>query len=318
MRSGFGALHLRGWRAGPPALLSLLALSFATVLAPAPARAIPPGWSATLSLLAPGLGQILNRNVGEGVTHAVVWAVMSSEYLRLSEDEDFIEFDDRVDEENKTIATNRTTFLADLYAFGSLNLSFYSGFDAYRDARLATDNAGYRTPAPSETITDLALAPFDWQHLKRPTTWAPLAIPLVFLLIGPDEDTFIFQPDNTISREEMAAGFFAMHEMVAIGEEAFFRGVLNNGLSSAWGRTWGLVASSAIFGLAHQGDAGQATALGAGGFGAYVGYLQQRNDYKIGQGVAIHFWWNFVTSLAMLRTRDSQRIVPLYSYFLRY
>jgi membrane protease YdiL (CAAX protease family) len=81
---------------------------------------------------------------------------------------------------------------------------------------------------------------------------------------------------------------------------------LNNGLSDSLGPGWGLVTSSAIFGLAHEGVGNQATIAQAMLFGLYLGWLQQRNDYDIGEGVAIHFWWNFLVSLGTLKERRAK------------
>jgi hypothetical protein len=51
--------------------------------------------------------------------------------------------------------------------------------------------------------------------------------------------------------------------------------------------------------------------VGAAVFGAYLGWLQQQNDYAIGQGVAVHFWWNFLTSLALLKKHEGMHVTPV-------
>ena len=86
----------------------------------------------------------------------------------------------------------------------------------------------------------------------------------------------------------------------AVAEEALFRGFLNNHFSHHYGRWGGLALSSALFAIGHLGEGNQADALTAGLFGAYVGLLQQRNGYAIGEGVAIHFWTNFLAGLTAL------------------
>ena len=162
------------------------------------------------------------------------------------------------------------------------------------------------------------LAPFDPDHLSRPTTYLALLVPLYLALTEPDEERFLFHPDDTISRNEMAVGYFGLHEMVAVGEESFFRGVLNNGLSDGFGDNWGLASSSVLFGLAHSGTGGQATSVGAALFGAYLGYLQQQNGYLIGQGVAIHFWWNFLITVGMLHERTPEQTIPIFTFYTRF
>ena len=272
--------------------------------------------AAAASLLIPGAGQAINGDLGEGAVHFSLELLLINRYLALVDDDRYLEFDEREDEANHFIDVNRTTFEADLVGTGLLNLSFYSAFGAYRDNRLASENAGYSTPPPRESLADLVTAPYRLEWLTRPSTYVALALPLVALLIPPSDDQLLFRPDSTISRDELAAGFYAQHHMVAVGEEAFFRGVLNNGFSNNFGNSWGLAVSSLAFGIGHEGQGGQASAFGATLFGAYLGYLQQENDFRIGQGVAIHFWWNFLTSLGMLEKREADQTVRLFSIYL--
>lgn len=273
-----------------------------------PASAVSPEWAAAGSFLLPGVGQAANGEWGAGFLHLSSAFVLGRQYGILLEEEDYIEPEDREDKEQNYILTNRTTFESDLYGTALLNLSFYSAFSAYRDARLDPENDGYSTPPPEETLSDLVAAPFSFEYLSRPGTFLPLLLPLYLALSEPGQDQLVYEPLGTLTREEMAAGFFFQHQAVAIGEETFFRGVLNNGFSSAFGEGLGLLTSSAIFGLGHQGSAGQATSGGAFLFGLYLGWLHQSNEYQLGQGVAIHYWWNFLVSMALIQERKEAQV----------
>ncbi len=279
---------------------------------------VSPELTATGSFFIPGLGQALNSDYGKAGFHFGSALVFARQYSFQVEQEDYILPADRVDNKNKEIDTNRTSFVAELWGSALFNLQLYSSFAAYRDGRQALSNEGYETPAPTESLVDLAYAPFQWDLLSRPTTFVPLLFPLYFALTPPSDERFLFNPDDSITREEMAAGFAVQHNMVAVGEEAFFRGLLNNGFSNSFGETYGLLTSSAIFGLAHQGNAGQATSVGAGLFGLYVGYLQQINGYRIDQGVAIHFWWNFLVSVGMLAERKTDRELRIITFYTEF
>ena len=307
-------------RAWPRRLLVAgLACLLAAVGGPAPARAADPEWAAVGSLLLPGVGQALNGDVAAGAAHGTLYLVLANQYRQRIDHPDYIPFDEREDEATDSLRINRTTAIADGYGSAALNLAFYSAFGAYRDARAQPANAaGYTTPPPEESLAELALSPFRWEFLRRPTTVAPLLVPLYLVLAPAGPDRLVYAPDSSISRDELRGRFFARHGMVAVGEEAFFRGFLNNGLSDSLGRGWGLAASSALFGLGHTGSGAQATAVGAALFGAYLGWLQQENDYAIGQGVAIHFWWNFLTSLALLKQRDADAHVVPFALHLRF
>ena len=85
----------------------------------------------------------------------------------------------------------------------------------------------------------------------------------------------------------------------AVSEEMFFRGLLLPTLDHRYGRRKGLIGSSLVFGLMHLMNTdidrpayfiGQATAAGFA-----FGYNVQRNDYRIGEAIAAHFWYNIVS-----------------------
>jgi membrane protease YdiL (CAAX protease family) len=281
-------------------------------------QAVLPELDAAASFFIPGLGQAANGDYGAGALQFGASLVLYDQYAMLIEKDDYIPPEDRLDNKNKTIATNRTTFYADLYGSALLDLQFYSSYSAYRDARLLLNNEGYHTPMPDETLGALALAPFRWEFLSRPTTYVALILPLLAALSPASKDQLVYEPEPPLTRDEMGRGFALQFEGVAIGEEAFFRGVLNNGLSSGFGDTWGLVGSSTAFALAHTGAPGQATPLLAGAFGLYLGWLQQRNEFQIGEGVAIHFWWDFLISLGSLAQHEQNAQLRLFTYVGRF
>lgn len=304
---------------GGGGLAALLLAAVLGVTLPATARAADPELAAAASLLIPGAGQAANGDWGAGAVHLGLYTVLASRYTDLSDDPGYIEPEDREDDATNTIRINETTFKADLYGTAASNVALYSAFGAYRDARALEENAlGYGTPRPQESLGDLALAPYSWTYLARPTTWVPLLVPLSLALSKPADDQLVYAPDDTITRSELRRGFFVMHTTVGIGEEAFFRGVLNNGFSDWLGPGWGLAASSAVFGVAHSGNAGTANPGVATLYGLYLGWLHQRNDYAIGQGVAIHFWWNFLVAVALTNQRESTAQVPLLDVYLRF
>ena len=281
-----------------------LALAVGVLWAPE-AQAQQPELRAAASLIIPGLGQAANGDWAEGGVHLGVALVLVNQYDLLLKRDDYIKPGDRTDND-RNIRTNRTTFESEAYGTALTDLSFYSAYGAYRDARQQIGNRGYATPAPQESLAEAAYAPFQWEYLSRPTTWVPVLVALYGAVTPPGAQSYVYAPQGGLTRDEMAAGFAAQYEMVAVGEEAFFRGVLNNGLSSSLGETWGLVSSSAVFGIAHAGVGAQASGLEAGVFGLYLGWLHQRNDYDMREGIAIHFWWDFLTGIAMLQQRKGQ------------
>ena len=265
------------------------------------------GAVATASLFVPGLGQFINAEPGKGAAHLTTYLVSANLARELADDDDYIDFDDRYDEDDQIITTNRVSEWSDLGSRVALGTMFYSSYDAYRSRRLMNNNAGYNTPIPAdEGFRELAAAPFQSQYLLRPTTFLPVAIAASTLTL-PVEDVWVTRTEGDFSRGEAALMTFPQHGAVALGEEAFFRGVLNNSFSHYWGPRWGLAASSVTFGLAHTGDGQSADAAVATAYGAYLGWLHQRNDYRLAESVAVHFWWNVFVSLSALRHDPDER-----------
>ncbi|MFO8156084.1 MAG: CPBP family intramembrane glutamic endopeptidase [Thiohalospira sp.] len=265
------------------------------------------GGLATASFFVPGLGQFINGEPGKGATHLSTYLVSSRLGRHLAEDDDYIALDDRYDDDNQVITTNRVSEWADLSSTIAQGTMFYSSYDAYRSRRLMNNNAGYTTSIPAdEGFRELAAAPFQARYLLRPTTFIPMAI-AASTLTAPVEEVWVTRTEDDFSRGEAALMTFPRHGAVALGEEAFFRGVLNNSFSHYWGPRWGLAASSVTFGLAHSGAGTSANAAVATAYGAYLGWLHQRNNYRLGENVAVHFWWNVFVSLSALRHDPDER-----------
>ena len=295
-----------------------LAVLAGLCMAPQPARAVSPELVAAGSLLLPGLGQAVNGDYAAGAAHLGLALAFSHQFTVLSGRHDYLDVDARIDTRERLIHVNRTTYAAELYATALTDLGLYSAYGAYRDARASNKRLLYSTPAPTESAQVLALAPFQWEHLSRPTFYIPLLALALASFAPRSAKAYAYAPDESLTRDDLAAGMSVQYEMVAVGEESFFRGVLNNSLSHAFGENWGLATSSVVFGLAHEGLGNQATPLGATLFGLYAGYLHQRNNYQLGESVALHYWWNVLSAMNLLRARAARRPVPIFALRLKF
>jgi hypothetical protein len=284
--------------------LLALALGFGSV---APANA-DPALAGIASLFIPGLGQASNGDYGEAAAHFGVFAVSVYGMVYYSGKDDFLDEDERFDESNDREFINRTTLKYDYAARLATDTMLYSSYAAYRDAR-ARDNSGYRMSAPRESLTDLAVAPFSWQYLVRPTTFIPLAIQAVGVF-SKSYDYRIDRADD-VSKNDLYVFNFVANEMTAVGEEAMSRGFLNSEFSDRFGNVEGLLMSSAIFGLAHTGQGQTANALQAGLAGLYLGWVHQRNGFEAAEGVALHYWANVLVGIAAIRNGGSAQLVSL-------
>ncbi len=296
---------------GLVALILLLSL-----ILPHPAGAASPELAAAGSLLLPGAGQAGNGDWAAAAGHFGLWLFLWRQQGILMEQSDFLEYDVRADDDALLLYTNRTTFSADLYASAGFNLALYSAYGAYRDAW--QDGGADDIPAPREQLDALALAPFRWEHLSRPTTFVPLLALMVGLVAADPETRYVYARQGGLTRDELALGLTAQMEMVAVGEESLFRGVINHSLSRRFGPRWGVGLSSVVFGAAHSGTGGAASPAVAALYGLYAGLLHQQNSYTLGENVALHFWWNLLISAATIQGRAGDEEVTLGRFVMHF
>lgn len=276
--------------------------------APARADAPSPTFVGIASLIIPGAGQASNGEYGTAAVHFGIFAVSAYGAFHYSDQDDFLDPDDRYDNSNEREFINRTTLRFDYAARIATDTALYSSFGAYRDARMR-DNTGYRTPIPGESLTDLAVAPFSFRYLSRPTTFIPLAIAAVAAFSDKNEYAVFW--DRDVSKHDLYTFTYLANEMTAVGEEAFFRGFMNNELSNRYGDRGGLVMSSLVFGLAHTGEGQTATALTATAAGLYLGWLHQRNGYEVGEGVALHYWINVFAGISAIQNGGRAQLLNI-------
>ena len=289
----------------PNAVRTLLAALFAFG-AFVPANAANPVFAGAASLIIPGAGQLSNGDREEAAAHFGVFAVSLYGALHYRKQDDFLNEDERFDDANDREIINRTTLKYDYAARLTTDTALYSSYAAYRDAR-ARDNSGYRTSPPRESLADLSAAPFSWRYLSRPTTFIPLAIQVIGVFSKGNH--YRIDRVGSVSRNDLYIFNFTANEMTAVGEEALFRGFMNNEFSDRYGNRTGLVLSSLIFGLSHNGSGQTANALEATGAGLYLGWLHQRNGFEAAEGVALHYWINVLAGVAAIRNGEGAQLV---------
>lgn len=268
------------------------------------------------SVLFPGLGQAAQKEYLSAALQGGFGAIMLAGTASQTSNKSYIEVEDQIDEKTKTNYSNPTTFRADMYSRFYLNTALFSAYDSYRIYRRNHPEEGQHTPVPQEDLLDLMWAPYNWRYLTRITTLIPIAAVALLTRGDPGKDDYVVEPQDGLTRKTLRRGYYVMSHGIAIGEEAFFRGYLNTSFTEKWGPAWGLAGSSAAFGLAHSGTGGSANSITAGVFGAYMGWLQRRDNYRIGEPVAIHFWWDVFALTSMTRERKVEKVVPLFQFMI--
>ncbi len=295
-------------------ILALVLLSITTA-----ARADPPEpWlKGVASAVVPGAGQVSNGDYGEAALHFGVFAVSVYGAIRYKDRSDYLNADQRYDEDNNREFINKTTLRYDYAVRLASDTMLYSGYAAYRDAR-QRDNSGFRTPVPRESLGDLARAPFSFRYLSRLTTYVPIAVQAAAIYsynrdrkARDNKEPYGIFRARDVSERDLHVFNLTANEMTAVGEEAFFRGFLNNEFSDRHGKIAGLAISSVIFGLAHTGQGQTANALQATGAGFYLGWLHQRNGFEAGEGVAVHYWFNVLAGISAIHNGGSAELLRI-------
>ncbi|MEE6250891.1 MAG: CPBP family intramembrane glutamic endopeptidase [Bdellovibrionota bacterium] len=161
-----------------------------------------------------------------------------------------------------------------------------------------------------EDYSNLLIAPFNPKEIFRPVSIASLLIAGGLLLRANDD--YKYKWSGNVKRSDMNLYNFSRFAYApAVSEEMFFRGYLNTELSKSLSPWIGVPLSALLFALVHEGQGIQANSMVAGAAGLGLGILQVSNDYEISQGIALHFWVNFLVGLKAIE--NGERVDDLLS-----
>lgn len=267
----------------------------------------PAGWNgspiavAGASFLVPGLGQLL---LGDGGGAAIAFGTAAVPLTLGLLNAPPIIFAD--------LPESRSSFWL-LTAQEALCLGSYK---AYTTARRLTNNEGYHTPLRDPNVVDLILAPAKPSNLLDWQPWAVVALNLasgiLIELVLPDPpspDTpivfdarsatlFNRQVSPAVGYGAHLAGSTLLSAHAGIGEEALFRGVLQEEAERYLGPTGGLLVASSLFGLIHVGGINQTSYLkqflATGMGGLILGGYYQLSGYDLEKPIAAHTYYDII------------------------
>ncbi len=289
--------------------------------------------------LIPGLGYgVLGHYDKMIVLGGSRWLAINK-YLTYSGSDDYEEYYKKIykktelsdGKEQHDFFYSRETYYANAYLSIYGNLTYTTFYDLYEKG--CENN--------SETY-GLMLAPFQvWEFGDELTFWGPT----IWASSAPlDTDKLTYHVDTDLSKTEMINMSFLQYQLVGVGEELLFRGVIqqslfklySNGLSKTISRWGSILTASAIFGAAHNGAGFSASPGIAFAAGIYLGWVYHPadGDFDLIQPIAIHSWWDTILEHRRLQGGNfverkqgenalnyplkSERIYPLFGFNYRF
>lgn len=291
----------------------LFAIAMAATIAMLPAPALaeeapkPAPWSglpllaASLSTFLPGLGHLA---IGEPQPAAYSFAATFAPLTLAALNAPPVVFAD--------LPEARTS----LWALTAQEVWFMQAYLAYMAGRKQIGNHGFPQPYRDPSVPNLVLAPAKAEHLTDWRVWTAVwlgVVTNVVLEVALPDPPQPATPLVFTAREAQLAGSrvpaawgYGAHLLgstvlsahAGIGEEVFFRGVVQDEAERHLGRWGGLAVGSALFGLVHVGGINQTTPakqfLATGLGGLYLGGLYQATGYDLEKAIAAHTYYDVV------------------------
>jgi membrane protease YdiL (CAAX protease family) len=272
-------------------------------------------WRPLVSLALPGFDQYLQGHVTSGLAYSSAWVSANVWYAnrarKLKDTQDAMNWKNWSQEQQDDYTNHeelpRQAFLASQYitSVGALSAwqSFRTGVETHRVS------GRFSFLKEEETPMDLLAAPFQFSYLQRKTTWIPLLVATGLGALIPNALTEDYQRDPYSASDAFYAG--AISYNAGVSEEALFRGymqpLLYDGLNSSWGAN---SIQAAIFALAH--GATIERPIAQAGMGFYLGWLQEKRNWTLGESIFVHAWWDVLvlSSSYIIRLKEGKRGPP--------
>jgi membrane protease YdiL (CAAX protease family) len=179
-----------------------------------------------------------------------------------------------------------------------------SVYSAHRDVQFILDDRERTDPAKMRT---LACSPFARKYLLDPWVlgFAAAGYAVNRAMIGNGKPGFsrmrtVSYLGSGYNRDQGAAAYSLYWIPLSYGageaEEMLFRGMLQSSWEGSLGSAGGLMAASAVFGLAHVTRVRSAQTWESAGMaavaGLYLGWRYQCTGYRLGEPIAAHFWFD--------------------------
>jgi hypothetical protein len=292
--------------------------------------------AAAAEYLVPGLGYAITKQWDKSaVFGSVRWYsyfkandAYDSEYYQEDPDDIYHTTDAEDSESGKTETTvtlTKETWEAQFYSNIWWNMLLVTWGDLYQ----------FNCQENKETYS-LMLAPFRLDHFYyKWQFWLPVVVALANYYTFDDDSIVEYHLERGLTKDDLNRDTFSQYYLVGVGEEMFFRGVVQHYFFESFRDHWNfspgasrhlsILGASAVFAVAHSGSGFTATPAVAFLFGLYEGYVYHPSleEFDLITAIAIHSWWDLIVSYAILNhaefTESSAKIeVPLLKIGFRF
>lgn len=328
-------LHFRSPLLSIPVILSVLLWFFFTIQLSAVSRLECLG-AGVAEYIVPGSGYLLTEQWDKAaVFGGIRWMALSkvqeaytSAYYQEDPDEIYHVTDADQSASGKDeirIELNKETWEGNHFSNIYGNLLLITWTDFYRNSC-----------EPNTDTYQLMLAPFRFDHFyDKWYFWLPVILAANNFAYYSEDAIVEYNLKRGLTRSDLRSHSFSEYYLVGVGEEMFFRGMIQNhlfnrmqesfGISPFWSRHLSVAGASAIFAAAHNGAGFSANPAGAFVFGLYEGYVYHYSleEFDLITAIAIHSWWDILVTYAVLNNakfNESQADVqiPLFRVGFRY
>lgn len=161
-----------------------------------------------------------------------------------------------------------------------------------------------------ESPEQLAIAPFRFDYLIRPTTLIPLAITAgIFYALAPPTGNAPFNLRNVTGMDAYFSG--GISYMAGVGEEMVYRGTLMPLMHERWKNPFlSNLLSSTFFAAAHLDFQNPKVPWVQFIAGMYLGWVSQFRNWTLSESIFIHTWYDVIVFTSYYATQK-QLVIPL-------
>lgn len=271
-------------------------------------------WMPLATFFVPGLDQIIEGQWGYGGFYAGMsfssLAYTSYNAQKLADEREEMGYDNLPDYEQRNRDTHGERERK--IGYGSQLSNAMGGLSTYHAFRTAVRSrqpmGEFAFLTKEETPAELALAPFQFSHLTKLTTWIPLAVgvSIAALQVSSVDETDGYKKDAFSSSDAFYTAGTSYN--AGVWEEAMFRGWLMPTLRETWGSNfWSNTATATVFGLLHLGPQNPIPVAQLG-LGWYLGFVAQKREWTLSESIFIHAWWDVIALAAAYQMRETKKV----------